>query len=523
MTRRDFLVRNIGSATGAIALTRLSEAASTDPDHRLPSTDQDYRRSSRYIEEVPIPQYHWASPSAYEAFRDIKYGVRLHFGLYSILGHAHESWPFLKMTFPERVRYQELYKTWNPSGFDAGQWTGLFADSGMKMFAFTRRHHEGFSMFEKKTRVVRRVNYRVPGHPVIETCDLAYSIAETPFRRDFVGELCEAGHSRGLKVDLYYSNSDWYDADFRPYGFHPLQVPSSPKLDVSQSSGTGAQYWDRLKVRFLDGKIDFAPDPTPEDVKRMVARHRTQIMELLTRYGTIDMLGLDIWWGPAVWPQLRQTLLDIRKIQPNVMLRALGIGNYGDYYAPEDFVPGAKENADVPWFVIYSLGSSFSYERDAAKYKGAPWIVKTLVDTVAKGGNLMVGIGPNGTGRFHPTAIDQVREAGQWLKVNGEGIYSTRPRAGVLWREGDSIRFTRTKDNRTIYALTLTWPGRELTHASVRARPGGTITMLGRKESRRYRQDSGKGRIIEIPAEWTDPSRRPPGPVACFKIESEEA
>ena len=141
------------------------------------------------------------------------------------------------------------------------------------------------------------------------------------------------------------------------------------------------------------------------------------------------------------------------KLQPDVMFRARGIGNYGDYYTPEGFVPGRKENTDTPWFVIYPLGSSFSYEPVSGNYKGAAWIVRNLVDSVAKGGNFMVGIGPDGEGRFHPTAISQLKEVGEWLKVNGAGIYSTRAREGELWSEGADIRFTRTKDKRTIVRI----------------------------------------------------------------------
>ena len=94
------------------------------------------------------------------------------------------------------------------------------------------------------------------------------------------------------------------------------------------------------------------PDPSSQEVARMMARHRAQLEELLTNYGTIDMICLDQWLGPKVWPQLRETMLHLRTIQPDVMFRARGIGNYGDYYTPEGFVPGSKENTDVPWFVI---------------------------------------------------------------------------------------------------------------------------------------------------------------------------
>ncbi len=504
MTRRNFV------RFGALGLAG-AKAVAAPARHRLPITDVHYRRVRSYIEQQPVPGYHWASDAAYEALRDLKYGVRLHWGPYSIWGRSGESWPFLVMSWEERQQYQQLYRTWNPDGFDAGEWMDLFAESGMKMFAFTTKHHDGFSMFDTQTRVRQRVNWAAPGGWRIEPCNLAYSIMETPFRRDVVKELCQAARRRGIKIDLYFSHPDWYDADFRPYGFHPLQVPSSPKLLTEWETETKVRLGDRMVM---------APDPTPEETRRMMARHRAQLTELLTNYGPIDMMCLDQWLGPAVWPQLRETILHIRRLQPDVMLRARGIGNYGDYYTPEGFVPGSPENTDMPWFVIYPLGSSFSYEPVAENHKGAGWIIRNLVDSVAKGGNFMVGIGPDGRGRFHPTAIAQLREAGEWLKISGEGIYATRARTGELWSEGEHVRFTRTKDGRRVYAYALEWPGEQMILRTVRARPESVIRMLGYSEPLSWRQDPERGTVIELPAALQDEQRRPCRFAFGFRIET---
>jgi alpha-L-fucosidase len=495
INRRQWLT--MGAA--AFAGSHLSGGAESGvPPHRLPESESQYKRVKGYIEETPIPDYRWASSQAYERFQDIKYGVRVHWGMYSIHGLYPESWPFLKMSPAERNAYNHLYETWNPSAFDAAEWTNLFHEGGLKMLAFTTKHHEGFSMYHTRTRVKSRINWGAPGGPKLEDCDLAYSVEETPFRRDIVGEIAKAAHARQLKIALYFSHPDWYDADFRPYCYHPAQVPSSPQLiDLADAK-------KRLGTNFIE-----VADPTPATVQRMMARHRAQLTELLTNYGQIDMLSLDMWLGPHVWPQMRDTILHLRKLQPDVMLRARGIGNYGDYYTPERFVPGGKENTSVPWMVIYPLASAFSYDPDPKAYKGAGWIVNNLVDSVAKGGNFQVGIGPDGSGKFHPEAVRQLRQVGEWLKINGEGIYGTRARDGALWQEGEHIRFSRSKDRRSIYAFALAWPGKQLALKTVRANDGSKVTMFGVREPLEWRNDSQRGLVINLPDRLQDALKRP--------------
>ena len=472
----------------------------------LPKSDDHYKCVKDYVEDKIDTDYHHASAAAIEAFKDIKYGVRIHWGLYSIEGKGKESWPFLTLSDKKKQAYQDLYKTWNPTGFDAEEWMRLFNENGIKMFAITSMHHEGFSMFDTKARVKRRVNWIAQGGPKIEDCDMAFSIMETPFHRDVIKELCDAAHKYGIKIDLYFSHPNWFNVDFRPYNYHPVQIPDvkiHPKL-----------YGEAESRKYI-----VAPDPTPEEEARMMANHRQQLTELLTNYGKIDMICLDQWLGSKVWPQMRQEMKNFRKIQPDVMFRARGIGNYGDYYTPEGFIPGNSENTDMPWFVIYPYGESFSYLK-TDHFKGVSWIINSLTDIVAKGGNFMVGIGPDGTGRFEPRVIQALKEAGKWLKVNGEAIYSTRPREGDLWKDGESIRFTRTKDKKTVYAIVRGWPGQKLRVKSVEPVHGTEILMLGYPKPLNWSYDKITGLEISVPVELQDMDKRPCKFAWSFKIAS---
>jgi alpha-L-fucosidase len=132
----------------------------------------------------------------------------------------------------------------------------------------------------------------------------------------------------------------------------------------------------------------------------------------------------------------------------------------------------------------------------------------------------MVAVGPDGDGQFHSTAVSQLKEVGEWLKVNGEGIYSTRGRDGDLWSEGADIRFTRTKDNRTVYAFVTKWPGEKLLLRSVQPAKGSVIQMLGTSVPLQWSVSSA-GLEVQIPPGMQDESGRPCRFAWGFQIRTE--
>lgn len=135
----------------------------------------------------------------------------------------------------------------------------------------------------------------------------------------------------------------------------------------------------------------------------------------------------------------------------------------------------------------------------------------------------MIGVGPSPHGEFHPEAIRQMRATGDWLKVNGEAIYATRPREGAHWSDGDSIRYTRSKDRRFVYAILTRWPGTDVPPLrSVRPKQGSAVTLLGSRTVLPWKFDSAQGTLITLPEQLQQPTNRPCDYAWCLRIEAVE-
>ena len=149
-------------------------------------------------------------------------------------------------------------------------------------------------------------------------------------------------------------------------------------------------------------------------------------------------------------------------------------------------------------------------------YKPAEWIVESLIEITAKGGNFEVGFGPMPNGEWPPETVERLKYAGSWLRVNGEAIYYTRPRR--IFREGENVWFTSSKDGRHVYAISIGWPGEAFVTHSVRAVKGSQILMLGVDQALDWRQD-GSALTVTIPPSLAN--HKPCQQAYSFKIPAE--
>jgi alpha-L-fucosidase len=462
---------------------------SLEAEQELQAKYQNYRKVD--------DDYRHAGEATLERWMDWKFGLRIHWGLYTLF-NGKESWIIREHRLDKEWQrnYYASYTDFNPTGFDADQWMKIMKRGGIKYFSFTTKHHEGFCMWPTKTL---QKGFRKKADGSYEAVVDHYSIAETPFKRDIVGELVKAGRAHNLGVSLYYSHVDWHDSDF---GW--------------DNQGWGSKPTELVPNFWYDGSFTKKADD-PKRWAAFIQKERDQLTELLTWYGPIDTLCLDMNWLPEAQADANGVAKLARQLQPNIMLRNRGINDYGDYETPEGMIPDDPNQIKRPWQVIYPCGSGFSYKQND-KYKSREWLLESMIDIVAKGGNFQVGFGPDPQGKWPQEMIDRVSYVGDWLAVNGEGIYATRPY--LRYHEGNDVRFTRTKDKKYVYAISLKWPGDTLTLKLVKAVAASKITMLGSAAEFRWSQNE-TGLVIELPKELQDAAKRPCQQAFVFKLESD--
>jgi alpha-L-fucosidase len=319
--------------------------------------------------------------AAREWFRDAKFGMFVHWGVYSLLGQG--EWVMQNRSVPVST-YEWLASTFDPVKFDAREWVGLAKAAGARYITITSRHHDGFSMFATKATPYNIVDW-------------------TPYKRDPLQALADECHRQGIKLFFYYSQLDWHHPDYWPRG-------STGKATGRLETGDWTQYLD-----FMD----------------------RQLTELLTGYGPLGGIWFDGMWDKpdADW-RLDRTYALIHRLQP----AALIVPNHHKAPLPgedvqtfEQDLPGAntvgfntKEIGTLPLETSLTMNGAWGFNITDRNFKSVRDLIGYLVRAAGNDANLLLNVGPRPDGTIQPEAVERLREIGRWLGTYGESIYGTR-------------------------------------------------------------------------------------------------
>ena len=340
---------------------------------------------------------------ARQEFADSKLGIFIHWGIYSMF--AQGEW-YMNNNI-DRKEYAKVASAFYPIGFDAKEWVSAIKEAGAKYICFTSRHHDGFSMWDTE-----QSDYNI--------------VDATPFGRDVIKELADECHRQGIKLHFYYSHIDWTRDDY-PAG--------------RTGRGTGK-------------------DPNKEDWPAYYAFMNRQLTELLTNYGEIGAIWFDGWWDhdcdsiPFDW-QLKEQYEMIHRLQPACLV---GNNHHQTPIEGEDIqiferdLPGentaglsGQEISKLPLETCLTMNGMWGYKIADQNYKSTETLIRYIVSASGKGANLLLNVGPQPNGKIPATALERLKEIGEWTSRYGETIYGTTAgdiptqEWGVTTRKGNRL------------------------------------------------------------------------------------
>jgi len=375
---------------------KAAEPATPAVEFSLPSTETDEQKAERM---------RWWS--------DARFGMFIHWGTYALA--ARHEWVKHYEGIPDE-EYIKYFEHFDPDLYNPREWARQAKAAGMKYVVLTTKHHEGFCLWDTKYTDYKSTN--------------------TPYGKDLLREFVDAFREEGIRIGFYYSLIDWHHPDFLYRGGQPRNVTgkSDEEMNVGRDEARYAQYL------------------------------KDQVTELLTNYGKIDILFYDFSYeGHPDW-DAKELLKLTRTLQPGIIvndrLDLNDIWGGWDIKTPEQFKMDKCvewNGKKVHWETCYTFSGSWGYYRDETSWKSPAQLLELLIETVSKGGNLLLNVGPTARGEFDYRAKDRLNAMGEWMHFNSRAIYECTEAPEGFKTPANSLLTYNPKTNR-LYISLLDYP-----------------------------------------------------------------
>jgi alpha-L-fucosidase len=343
---------------------------------------------------------HDSKSDLFEEYNNLKFGMFIHWGVYSKLGGVYKGvkivpethggqatigeWIMYSAQIP-RNEYREIARTFNPAGFNADEWVRLAKEAGMRYIVAMPKHHDGFAMYHSEV-----TDYNI------------YDL--TPFKRDPIEELYNACKKYGIRMGIYYSHSiDWMDGG-------DAGVAQAKKANPQLNDTRAANTWD----------------PAPVSYEEYIEnKAKPQMREILTKFPNL----VEIWYDFPRYMNLRQSF-EFYKLaydyQPDCLINSRVGNNLGDMLtAGDNQIPKEINSKYKTWETPGTLNNTWGYKSYDNDWKSLNEMLFWIVEIASKGGNYLLNVGPDGNGVIPEASIKVLKEIGSWMKVNGEAVYGT--------------------------------------------------------------------------------------------------
>jgi alpha-L-fucosidase len=343
---------------------------------------------------------HGSKTDLFKGYNDLKFGMFIHWGVYSKLGGVWEGVKIVPETHGSQATigewimycahitrddYRKVARTFNPVGFNAEEWVKLAKEAGMRYIVAMPKHHDGFAMYHSKVS--------------------DYNIFDiTPFKRDPVEEIYKACQKYGIRMGIYYSHSiDWMDGG-------DAGIAQAKKADPQLADTLAANNWD----------------PSPASYKDYIEnKAKPQMREILTKFPGL----VEIWYDFPRYMNLQQSF-EFYKLaydyQPMCLINSRVGNGLGDMLtAGDNQIPTNVNSKYKTWETPGTLNNTWGYKSYDNDWKSVNEMLFWIAEIASKGGNYLLNVGPDGNGVIPEESVKILKEIGVWMKINGEAIYGT--------------------------------------------------------------------------------------------------